>query len=73
MRYQGNYKRENCSGVGTGHVERFVRRKVSRIEVPGNIMGKGGPKKTWKNRVIKDMREKELTEVAQNQDLWRED
>lgn len=34
--------------------------KVSRIEVPGNIMGKGGPKKTWKNRVIKDMREKEL-------------
>lgn len=44
--------------------------KVSRIEVPGNIMGKGGPKKTWKNRVIKDMREKE---VAQHQDLWRED
>lgn len=56
-----------------GHVERFVRKKVSRIEVPGNIMGKGGPKKTWKNRVIKDMREKELTEEAQHQDLWRED
>ena len=58
-----------------GHVERrdenYVGWRVREIEVAGGRK-RGRPEKTWKNCVIKDMREKGVSlEDAQDRDIWK--